>query len=105
MIQFLKMTFLLKISKSKESEAISALHRLRGEDYDITSELNELKSADEKSKNENVNAFAALGKRVGLKSLFIGLGLMFFQQLSGINAVIFYAGSIFGVSIFLAFYC
>lgn len=88
----------MQISKGKETEAISALHRLRGDGYDITAELNELKSEDEKTKHEHVNAFAALGKRVGMKSLFIGLGLMFFQQLSGINAVIFYSGSIFKVS-------
>lgn len=74
--------------------------RLRGGSYDITAELNELKKDDEKTKNENVNTFEALGRKVGLKSLFIGLGLMLFQQLSGINAVIFYSGSIFAVSIY-----
>jgi len=35
------------------------------------------------------------------RGLFLGLGVMVFQQFSGCNAVIFYATTIFNVNIFI----
>lgn len=36
-----------------------------------------------------------MANKVNRKSLLIGIGCMFFQQISGINAIIFYMGYIF----------
>lgn len=43
----------------------------------------------------NTSFFSALTSVAVMKPLFISMGLMFFQQFSGINAIIFYSASIF----------
>ncbi len=54
-----------------------------------------MKSHCEAERHVSQNAIFDLMKRSNLKPLTISLGLMFFQQLSGINAVIFYTVQIF----------
>lgn len=83
------------ISKGKTDSAIKSIQWLRGDDYNYTTELEELKATDAQIKQNPVSISSALTRRVTIKALIISLGLMFFQQLSGINAVIFYTGDIF----------
>uniref|UniRef100_A0A1A9WSP4 Major facilitator superfamily (MFS) profile domain-containing protein n=1 Tax=Glossina brevipalpis TaxID=37001 RepID=A0A1A9WSP4_9MUSC len=64
-------------------------------DYNYNPELEELKATEEQIKQQSVSMGAALLRPVTLKALAISLGLMFFQQLCGINAVIFYSTDIF----------
>jgi facilitated trehalose transporter len=65
---------------------------------DIEEEFNRIKNKDvERQGQEAVSLFGALGASGGalMRPLVISLALMFFQQFSGINAVIFYSASIF----------
>lgn len=86
-------TFL--ISKGKKEAAAKSLKWLRGSEYDYSHELAELQAQHEAEKKNKVSIFTALGRRSTKKALFISLGLMFFQQMSGINAVIFFTKKIF----------
>ena len=71
---------------------------LRGKKTDVTDELTAIeKTHVESEKNASQGVFE-LFKGIYLKPLLISLGLMFFQQMSGINAVIFYTVNIFKVS-------
>nr|XP_012151512.1 PREDICTED: facilitated trehalose transporter Tret1-like isoform X1 [Megachile rotundata] len=84
------------ISKGKTKKARKALQWLRGKETDITDELTAVEKLHvESERNVSQGAFMELFKRNHLKPLLISLGLMFFQQLSGINAVIFYTVQIF----------
>lgn len=79
--------------KGKEEEAIKALKRFRGEDFDPSSEIADLQKEEEIRQSQNVRE--ALKRKSSKKAMLISFGLMFFQQLSGINAVIFYMTTIF----------
>uniref|UniRef100_A0A1A9ZKQ0 Major facilitator superfamily (MFS) profile domain-containing protein n=1 Tax=Glossina pallidipes TaxID=7398 RepID=A0A1A9ZKQ0_GLOPL len=83
------------VSKSKNESAVKSIQWLRGKDYNYNPELEELKATEEQIKQNSVSVGTALLRPVTLKALAISLGLMFFQQLCGINAVIFYSTDIF----------
>ena len=81
------------ISKGRYTEARESLQWLRGGKTDVQDEFLEIEN---NYKNQTVGGGAReLLKMAYLRPLLISLGLMFFQQLSGINAVIFYTVSIF----------
>lgn len=92
---FMPETPLYLISKGKKEEAIRSLKWLRGSDYDYSGELADMQAQHEENKANKVSIGAALTRRSTIKALYISLGLMFFQQMSGINAVIFYTKGIF----------
>lgn len=83
------------VSKDRTDDAVKSLKWLRGKQYDYSEELTELQSEHERNMSMNVSVIAALSRRATVKALYITIGLMFFLQLSGINIVIFYTGSIF----------
>lgn len=84
------------VSKGREAQARKALQWLRGQQANIEAEIKGVvKSHKEAEKQSSNNQLFELLKKSNLKPLLISLGLMFFQQLSGINAVIFYTTSIF----------
>lgn len=83
---------------------MKAIQWLRGKDYEYKAEIEELRETQEKIKENQVSWMAGLSRPVTRKALFVSLGLMFFQQLCGINAVIFYSAKIFEVSIFQIIY-
>lgn len=83
------------ISKGKKEAAAKSLKWLRGSQYDYSHELAELQAQNEADKKNKVSLAAALSRRSTIKALFISLSLMFFQQMSGINAVIFFTSDIF----------
>lgn len=83
------------VSKGRSEAAVQSIQWLRGKEYDYAPELEELNQTDREIREQQVNIFTALARPVTIKAMSISLGLMFFQQVSGINAVIFYSAGIF----------
>ena len=84
------------LTKNDEKGARKALQWLRGSQYDIDDEMEEMKKTyGEQQKIGTVNIAEFLTKRVYILPCLIMLALMFFQQYSGINAVLFYLTDIF----------
>jgi predicted MFS family arabinose efflux permease len=81
--------------KEKSHEATKALKWLRGSEYDPAEEIAELQNEIEERKASTVTFAEAMSRKATIRGLTISLGLMFFQQVSGINAVIFYTNAIF----------
>ncbi|XP_049542411.1 facilitated trehalose transporter Tret1 isoform X1 [Anopheles darlingi] len=101
-VPFLLLMFLIPetprwyVSRNREDRARKALQWLRGRKADVEPELKGIaKSHQEAERHASKSAMLDLLKKSNLKPLLISLGLMFFQQLSGINAVIFYTVTIF----------
>ncbi|EDW77093.1 uncharacterized protein Dwil_GK22112, isoform A [Drosophila willistoni] len=101
-VPFLILMFLIPetprwyVSRGREERARKALSWLRGKEADVEPELKGLlRSQADADRSATQNTMLELLKRNNLKPLSISLGLMFFQQLSGINAVIFYTVQIF----------
>ncbi|KAH6771682.1 Major facilitator superfamily protein [Perilla frutescens var. hirtella] len=86
--------WLAKMGMTEDFEA--SLQVLRGFDTDITIEVNEIKRSVASSTNRRTAIrFEDLKLRRYWLPLMIGIGLLVFQQLSGINGVIFYSNNIF----------
>lgn len=84
------------VSRGRDEHARKALQWLRGKQADIEPEIKGIiKTHNEAERHASSSGMRQLMKKCNLKPLSISLGLMFFQQLSGINAVIFYAVEIF----------
>jgi len=85
------------IQIGKKTEAINALKYLRGQsDEGVAAEMAEIQANVEdsmKNKGSVMDLFKNKGNR---KALIISAGLIAFQQLSGINVVLFNAQTIFG---------
>lgn len=84
------------IGKGEAKKAKKSLQWLRGPDTDISQEFGEIeKSAQQHGMSEDSPGFKSLFNKIYIKPLFISLGLMFFQQMTGINAFMFYTVQIF----------
>lgn len=83
------------VQRNNTDNAIKALKWLRGNNYNYNDELEELYAENAEIKNNSLNIIDLLKKRATKRALMISLCLMFFVQMSGINAVIFYTGFIF----------
>ncbi|XP_012063528.1 PREDICTED: facilitated trehalose transporter Tret1-like [Atta cephalotes] len=79
--------------KNREEDARKSMQFFRGSKFDIELEINAFKEQVERSKFQKSNLTAFM-KLPLLKTLGVAYGLMFFQQFSGINAIIFYGYSI-----------
>ena len=78
----------------RHEDAKKSMQWFRGKNADISKELAEIESNYKSSARES-SGIRDLLQMAYVKPLLISLGLMFFQQLSGVNAVIFYTVSIF----------
>ncbi|XP_065556827.1 facilitated trehalose transporter Tret1-like isoform X2 [Artemia franciscana] len=85
------------ILKKDRSGAKKALQWLRGGQYSIDAELEEIKYSVEEQNARSVTFVDMLESSV-LKPFLICISLMFFQQFSGINAVMFNLNVIFSAS-------
>ncbi|KAF7389254.1 hypothetical protein HZH66_010391 [Vespula vulgaris] len=83
------------LMKENEDAARASYIRLRGNQYNVEPELTVQKEALEESRRNKVSFLTALKSKACIKAIIISYGLMLFQQLSGVNAIIFYVGSIF----------
>jgi SP family facilitated glucose transporter-like MFS transporter 8 len=64
----------------------------------VAAELQEMQATVDEAAAQKLSFLEAFRTTEAKKSLMIAFGLMFFQQLSGVNAVIFYTTNIFRVS-------
>ncbi|XP_051892979.1 solute carrier family 2, facilitated glucose transporter member 8 [Pristis pectinata] len=81
------------LSKNKRSEALAVLVWLRGPEVDCEQECRQIEESCSAQNTKFV--LSDLKDSTVYKPLLIGIFLMLFQQLSGINAVMFYAETIF----------
>ncbi|KAG2305461.1 hypothetical protein Bca52824_034112 [Brassica carinata] len=81
--------------KGRDKDCRTALQCLRGSDVDISREANTIRDTIEMSEVDGETRMAELFQRRYAYPLFIGVGLMFLQQLSGSSGVTYYASSLF----------
>ena len=79
--------------------ASKSIRWLRGKNCDPLVEITILQADEVYSKSRKNTQENQLAQKVTRNALIISLGLMFFQQMCGVNAVIFYTGAIFEVSL------
>src|SRR3954454_9221723 len=77
------------VSKGRDDEAREVLERYRFEEDDVEGEIQEIKDVA----REEVSLRALIGKSLR-RVMLVGVGLAIFQQLVGINTVIYYAPTI-----------
>ena len=83
------------IAAGKEDEAEDALGKFRGRNKnEVSSELADIKKSVQSSASER-NISDVLKSRGCRKAFVLSIGLVFFQQFSGINVVLFYAETVF----------
>ncbi|CAB3239916.1 unnamed protein product [Arctia plantaginis] len=85
------------ISRNRNERARKALQWLRGKNTQIDNEIREIALSDAEVKSDDFSMRELFSIKY-MRSILICLGLMTFQQLSGINAVIFYTVKIFKLS-------
>ncbi|XP_055606707.1 facilitated trehalose transporter Tret1-like [Uranotaenia lowii] len=83
------------VEKERYDDASKSLKWLRGSQYDERAEIEELKENQAQLLADKVSFLDSIKKKTTIKAIIISLGLMFIQQMSGINAVIFYTVSVF----------
>lgn len=86
------------VNKKRKPEAASAMTVFRGDSYDPSEELAQMQREAEQAALRKSSIFDLIRTRAAKKALLASLGAMFFQQMSGINAVIFYTVTIFQAS-------
>ncbi|XP_069690031.1 facilitated trehalose transporter Tret1-like isoform X2 [Periplaneta americana] len=83
------------VKVGKMDAAKKALRYFRGPQYEVDRELADLQKAARDASREETSLQDLVSTPGARRALVVGLGLMVFQQLSGINAVIFYSVDIF----------
>ncbi|XP_074272658.1 sugar transport protein 5-like [Silene latifolia] len=82
------------VARGKVEEAKQSLVKTRGKD-NVDAELSELIKASEIAKSVGEEPFMSIFKRVYRPQLVIGILIPFFQQVTGINVIAFYAPVLF----------
>ncbi|GAQ91216.1 sugar transporter [Klebsormidium nitens] len=78
-----------------QARLVAALRQLRGAECDTRTEMQEIQEAARQSSAQPRATLRDLFKRDLTWPLVAGVGLMVLQQFSGVNAVMFYSGTIF----------
>ncbi|RLN42447.1 sugar transporter ERD6-like 16 [Panicum miliaceum] len=87
----------------REKEFHASLQKLRGEDADISEEAIEIKEYIESLRSFPKARLEDLFPSKNIYAVIVGVGLMVFQQLGGINGVGFYASYIFSSAVLYEF--
>lgn len=87
------------LTRGQPEEARKSLRFFRGPNYDLESELCELAEGCNQQEKSDEPLWKAFTTKQAIKALWISVGMQLFQQLSGINAIIFYTVQIFNVCI------
>lgn len=82
----------------RKPEATLAMTVLRGDAYDPSEELAQMQREADEAASRKSSVFDLIRTRAARRALLASLGSMMSQQLSGINAVIFYTVNIFQAS-------
>ncbi|KAB0793556.1 hypothetical protein PPYR_13176 [Photinus pyralis] len=85
--------YLIKINKREQAER--ALRFYRSEGFNVENALDEIYERVHKKTDEKMNVLAELRSKAVVRGLIASMGLMVFQQLSGIDGVTFYTVYIF----------
>lgn len=85
------------VLEKDRNEALKSLAWLKGKDGDLEQEYNDIELSLMSQSGEGIGFRDVLQPGI-YKPMLICFGLMFFQQMSGINAVIFYSAQIFKTS-------
>ncbi|KAG5318919.1 TRET1 protein, partial [Pseudoatta argentina] len=83
------------VQKNRKNQAIKVLTILRGPHYNATEEIAVLEDDVNRMENLSGGFKDLVGTKAGRKAAVTCVGLMFFQQLCGIDAVLFYTVNIF----------
>ncbi|XP_011263555.1 facilitated trehalose transporter Tret1-2 homolog [Camponotus floridanus] len=83
------------MQQGREDQVIKVLSILRGSRYDIVGELAVLKEDVNRITKASGGFKDLVGTKAGRKAVVTCMGLMFFQQLCGIDAILFYTVNIF----------
>lgn len=87
------------VIENRVEEAKKSYKWLRGADYDPQQEIDELQQDIAESTKNKVSFAENFKLKATKRALLIGFGVMFFQQASGINVVVFYSTFIFEVKL------
>ncbi|KAK5644661.1 hypothetical protein RI129_005961 [Pyrocoelia pectoralis] len=92
---FMPDTPIYLIKCGRRSEAEKSLRYFRGPDHNLCTELKVIEANIAKGEEKKAGLKDLVASRGNRKAMISALGLMLFQQMSGINAVIFYTVPIF----------
>ncbi|XP_047164060.1 sugar transport protein 5-like isoform X1 [Vigna umbellata] len=83
------------VERGKIDQARRALRKARGSSIDVEHELEELIKWSQIAKSVEQEPFRTIFERQYRPQLVMAIGIVFFQQLTGINVVAFYAPNLF----------
>jgi predicted MFS family arabinose efflux permease len=83
------------VERGKLEQAKKSLLKIRGSDTDVEAELAELKRSSEVAKAAHREPFVTIFERQYRPHLVMAIAIPFFQQLTGINVIAFYAPVLF----------
>nr|CAD7258261.1 unnamed protein product [Timema shepardi] len=92
---FMPETPLYYIQTGRIDRARDSLQYFRGKSYNVEPELQVIENVVDTSRAQKLSLRESFNTTAAKRALLVSLGLMVFQQLSGVNAVIFYASNIF----------
>ncbi|XP_058818789.1 facilitated trehalose transporter Tret1-like [Topomyia yanbarensis] len=83
------------VLRNNERDAVKSIKWLRGSHFDATVEVDEIRSQQHLRGPDKRSVWTSFRQPATVRALCTMLGLMFFMQMTGVNAVLFYSTSIF----------